>query len=109
MIVNDLMGTLRVDMESDISPDNPFSCLGTRENLNTSEMHRAFAEARDLTVVPPKRKSSAASFLGTTPSKGRDGASEREMVLKVTKVGLLSRRGALAVLPCWELPRLTLR
>lgn len=92
MIVKDLLGSLRVDMESDIPPESPYSCIGTLPSVNTEASHQAFVMARNLIVVPPKRKNSGAGLLGTTPSKSST-KPEQEMLIKVTKVGLLSRRG----------------
>jgi hypothetical protein len=94
MIVRDQLSALRVDMEGDVPAESPYSCLGTRPILDTDILHRAFVHARNLTIVPPKRKTSAAGLLGTTPSKS-SSVLEQEVVLKVTKVGLLSRRGEL--------------
>ena len=94
MIVLDLLGSLRVDMEMDIPVDSPFSCLGTRPFLNTDELHRAFIHARNLPIVPPRRKNSAAALLGSTPGRSTPQV-ETHLILKVTKVGLLSRKGTL--------------
>ena len=96
MIVRDQLSNLRIDMESDIPAESPYSCLGTRPLLDTDVLHRSFVQARNLIIVPPKRKTSAAGLLGTTPSKSAS-VPEQEVVLKVTKVGLLSRRGELHV------------
>lgn len=92
MIVNDLLGALRVEMETDIPPQSPYSCIGTIQSLDTEASHQAFVTARNLVVIPPKRKNSAAGLLGSTPSK-TSTAPELETLLKVTKIGLLSRRG----------------
>lgn len=92
LIVSDMLQSLRVDMEHEIPADSPFSCLGTRPLLDTDIMHQAFIQARSMVIVPPKRKNSAAGLLGTTPSKEKH-VPDQETILKVTKVGLLSRRG----------------
>jgi len=92
MIVRDQLSALRVEIEGEIPAESPFSFIGTRSLLDTEFLHRAFVQARNLIIVPPKRKTSAAGLLGTTPNKSSN-MPEHEVVLKVTKVGLLSRRG----------------
>lgn len=95
MIVKDSLGSLRVDMEFEVPPESPYSCIGTSTSLDTEASHRAFITARNLIVIPPKRKTSAAGLLGSTPSKTIT-VPEQELLIKVTKVGLLSRRGQLS-------------
>lgn len=92
MIVGDLLQSLRLNLEHEIPAESPFSCLGTRPLLDTDILHQAFVQARSMVIVPPKRKNSAAALLGSTPSREKH-TPENETILKVTKVGLLSRRG----------------
>ena len=92
MIVRDLLDSLRVHMEKDIPADTPFSCLGTRPFIDTDVLHRAFVEAKDILIAPPRRKSSTGGLLGTTPSKAAS-ASVTDIALKMTKFGTLWRRG----------------
>lgn len=103
MIINDHLATLRVDIHQQIPLESPFSCLGSRSNLNIEAMHRAFTAAHVLQVTLPggRRKSSATALPGKLANSTGRGAPPHEVTLKVTKVGLLSRRGELVYLP-WE-------
>jgi hypothetical protein len=100
LIVRGITGTLRVDVQSRIPSESPYSCLGTRPFLDPSELHRSFANAHTLQIVAPKprRKSSATLMEPTRPRGSSIGASgapapDSDLTLKVTKVGLLSRKG----------------
>jgi hypothetical protein len=86
MIVRGLIGSLRVNVERTIPAESPFSCLGTRPILDMDGLHRSFTQAHTLQISAPRarRKSSIS---------GADRKGESEMVLKVTKVGLVSRKG----------------
>lgn len=92
MIARGLLGTLRIDVEQSIPSESPFSCVGSRPNLDLDSLHRAFTQDPYLLqIVPPaKRKNSAAGLLSTTPSKA--SAPEPDVILRITKVGLLSRK-----------------
>ena len=87
LIATDGLDPLRVDIERHVPIDNPFSCLGTRPFLDIDSVHGAFANAPFLPVIPVKRRSSTASLIG-----GPSTSSESETILRVTKVGLLSRK-----------------
>lgn len=92
LIIRNSLDSLRVDMAVDIPAESPFSTLGTKAMLDTDGLHKAFVSAKNLPIVPPKRKNSAAGLLGSTPSRG-SSIPEPEIILKVTRVGLLSRKG----------------
>ncbi|WWD20709.1 hypothetical protein CI109_105185 [Kwoniella shandongensis] len=95
MIVRGLLGTLRVDVEKQILAENPFSCLGTRPFLDCEGLSRAFASAHSLMIPTPTSLSQrkVTGKLATPAKKARIGDhGESEMVLRVTKAGLLSRR-----------------
>ena len=87
----DSLDSTRIDVEGLVPPESPFCYLGTRQSLDIDHLHSSFTRAFLLPVVPPKRKSSSASFIGGTPSKSM--TKDTDMVLRVTKVGLLSRKG----------------
>lgn len=95
MIVRGLLPTLRVDVESHIAAESPFSCLGTRPFLDMDGLHRAFVTARSLHIDAPSHKKKGSAVLSDklSASKGDTAAADGEMVLKITKVGLLSRKG----------------
>jgi len=92
LIVNDLLGPLRAEVQQQIPARSPFSGLGTRPILNVDDLHRAFANAHSIQITaPPRRKNSAAGLLSSTPAKPTSAASDK--TLRVTKAGLLSRKG----------------
>nr|XP_019051084.1 hypothetical protein I302_01532 [Kwoniella bestiolae CBS 10118]OCF30014.1 hypothetical protein I302_01532 [Kwoniella bestiolae CBS 10118] len=97
MIIRGLLGTLRVNVENQISVDNPFSYLGTRPFLNLDQLCQAFANANNL-IIPSYIAAPSMKVAGklTTPSRrntvgARDQKLE-DLVLRVVKVGLLSRK-----------------
>lgn len=90
MMTNNLLSTLRVDVEQHIPARTPFSCLGTKSALEVDQLQQAFVTAGIMRIG------------GDSPSKRRPGSSRKGMVsegeegevsLRVTKVGLLSRKG----------------
>ncbi|ORY20870.1 hypothetical protein BCR39DRAFT_554628 [Naematelia encephala] len=89
MLVRGLLGSLRVDVEQHIPAETPFSGQGTRPRLDIDGLHRAFTYVHTMHVTPPRPK--VPSKLASTSAR-ISSASEGEMTLKVTKVGLLSRR-----------------
>ncbi|WVQ63311.1 uncharacterized protein L199_001463 [Kwoniella botswanensis] len=99
MIVRGLLGTLRVNnIENQISPENPFSYRGTRPFLNLDILCQAFANANNL-IIPSYITTNPVTSVGgklTTPSRRNTvGAKDQKMedlVLRVVKVGLLSRK-----------------
>jgi hypothetical protein len=94
LIVGGQLGSLRVDVERYIPADSPFSCMGTRPFLDVDRLQSKFANAHPLEFVKsrPRRKSSV-------PLAGMGGGAmtptpkEEITTLKVTKVGLISRKG----------------
>ena len=103
-----LLGTLRVDVESYIPLRNPYSYQGTAGSWNEAELRRSFARADVIQVdATDARRMSAQPFFsmnvgpgpisGTFPSYAlfdREGGALSDLSsLKVTKVGLLNRKG----------------
>lgn len=98
MIVGNHLGSLRVDVERHIPSESPFSASGTLPRLDLDSLHDAFTRAHTLQISPPPRKkTSAAGLLSATSS--RAATIESDVTLKVTKVGLLSRKGWSLALP----------
>lgn len=82
LIANDGLAALRVDVEQHVPPISPFSCLGTSTTLDADGMHERFLSAGILRIdASPSKK------------RGKRKGGEEETVIRVTKVGLLSRRG----------------
>ncbi|WVF68224.1 hypothetical protein IAT40_002989 [Kwoniella sp. CBS 6097] len=113
MIVRGLLGSLRVDVEHQIPAETPFSTFGTRPFLDMERCCRAFANAHSL-IIPSGATGHGPSFGSTherhlrkvpgkltTPARRHTVSEHRhdpeqhhdsESVLRVTKVGLLSRK-----------------
>lgn len=95
LIVGGQLGSLRVDVERVIPPDSPYSCMGTRPFLDVDRLQRGFANAHPLQFVKsrPRRKSSVplATPLGNDKAIGTP--QDELTSLKITKVGLISRKG----------------
>ncbi|ORX41011.1 hypothetical protein BD324DRAFT_654632 [Kockovaella imperatae] len=83
------MDSLRVDVERFVPVDSPFNCHGTRPS-DADSLHNTFLKGALLPIISTKRKSSTASFIGNSSA----GSTKREpdLVLRVTKAGLLSRK-----------------
>ncbi|OCF33689.1 hypothetical protein I316_04763 [Kwoniella heveanensis BCC8398] len=116
MIVRGLLGSLRVDVEHQIPAETPFSTFGTRPFMDMERCCRAFANAHSLIIPSTATGHGAGSALGigitnerhlrkvpgklTTPARRHTVSEHRheeqhhesETVLRVTKVGLLSRK-----------------
>ena len=85
LIANDGLAALRVDVEHHIPPTSPFSCLGTGGALQPDQLHERFLSAGILRIdASPSKK------------KVRRKGGDEETVIRVTKVGLLHRRGELS-------------
>lgn len=100
MIAGGTVMTLRDNVESLIPPDSPFSCMGTQAYLDVDRLQRSFADAHPLSFVKsrPRRKSSVTSALpGSLGDKTPVKSTPKEEIqtLKITKVGLISRKGEL--------------
>lgn len=99
MIASGTVMTLRANVESLIPAESPFSCMGTRAFLDVDSLQRRFADAHPLSFVKsrPRRKSSVTmpSLPGSHPDKtpSRPVAKEEIQTLKITKVGLITRKG----------------
>lgn len=99
MIVSGQLSTLRVNVESMVPAESPFSCMGTRPFLDVDSLQRRFADAHPLKFVKNRlrRKQSLTSFgsrpASTEPGKAPGhGASDDLQTLNITKVGLISRK-----------------
>lgn len=98
MIASNTIMTLRANVEGLIPPDSPFSCMGTMSFLDCDRLQRKFADAHPLQYVKsrPRRKSSVTmpalpGSLGA--ADGKSTPKEELQTLKVTKVGLITRKG----------------
>ncbi len=97
MIVDSLLGTLRAGVKEQVSAESPFSTNGTRPILDIDGLQKAFTQANILQIsTPPRRRNSAAGLLSSMPVKA--APPQADMTLKITKAGLLSRKGALILL-----------
>lgn len=104
--IQKLLGPLRVDIESYIPLESPYSYEGTAGPWNEEELLRAFALANVIEVGAPDQNRSTSFFnLGTvtgappSPLVASMGASPQiphstgdAWTLRVTKVGLLNRK-----------------
>ncbi|WVQ85950.1 hypothetical protein IAT38_008118 [Cryptococcus sp. DSM 104549] len=93
LIVRGLLGSLRVNVEKLIPAESPFSCMGTRPFLDLEGLNAAFAGANSLLIPTPQPAKKVPGKL-VTPAKRVPGgeSAEAEMTLRVTKVGLISRK-----------------
>jgi hypothetical protein len=109
--VQRLLDPLRVEVESYVPRRNPYSYQGTGGPWKVEELHRAFAMADVIEVGSTEYRRTTAFFslgVGAIPAPMvgstvaalpeallTPGAGEGETsFLKVTKVGLLNRKGA---------------
>lgn len=94
LIVRDMLDQLRVDVGREIPAENPFSCLGTRPILDFEGLSKAFASAHSLSIPVPQQKTARRNTLVTSGKKqAAKKEKELDMALRVTKVGLISRKG----------------
>lgn len=95
LIVGGQLGSLRVDVERVIPADSPFSCMGTRSFLDVDRLQRCFANAHPLQFVKSRarRKSSIPLATSLGNEKSTPTPNEDLTTLKITKVGLISRKG----------------
>ncbi|WWC92314.1 uncharacterized protein L201_007268 [Kwoniella dendrophila CBS 6074] len=106
MIVRGLLGTLRVEnIENQVPIDSPFSFMGTRPFLDLDYLCQAFANSHNL-IIPSHITSNSNSINNsrrvvpgklTTPARrytvgAKDQEKVEDLVLRVVKVGLLSRK-----------------
>jgi len=85
MIVNQLLHTLRLHVDRQIPLETPFSTLGLDD---IDSLHQQFAKATMIQVTLPGKRKTSTGILSSTPTRG---APAQEVMLKVTKVGTLSR------------------
>ncbi|WVN89691.1 uncharacterized protein L203_104921 [Cryptococcus depauperatus CBS 7841] len=90
LIVRDALNPLRVDVSKQIPAQNPYSCLGTRSFFDFEGLSRIFASAHKLLIPIPQKK--GPGKLATPSKKQSMTFEETEMSLRVTKVGLISRK-----------------
>lgn len=93
LIVGGQLGTLRVDVERVIPANSPYSCMGTRPFLDVDRMQWAFANAHPLQFV--RNRAGRRKSVQQPMSVGDPSAlalKEDTTTLKVTKVGLISRK-----------------
>jgi hypothetical protein len=85
MIVNHLFHTLRLHVDRQIPLESPFSTLGFDD---IDSLHQQFAKATMIQVTLPGKRKTSTGILSSTPTRG---APAQEVMLKITKVGALSR------------------
>ena len=103
-----MLGSLRINVESHIPLRNPFSYQGTAGSWNEAELRKSFARADVVAVdATDARKSSSLPFFamsaggppGPIVASTIPGAPEADgplsdfSLLKITKVGILNRKG----------------
>ncbi|EJD04146.1 uncharacterized protein FOMMEDRAFT_19430 [Fomitiporia mediterranea MF3/22] len=108
LITRNLLGSLRVDVESHIPLRNPYSYQGTAGSWNEAELRRSFARADiiEIDAADTRRMSTLPFFsLNATGAPGpmlnnfapptssdEDSVTSHISALRVTKVGLLNRK-----------------
>jgi hypothetical protein len=85
MIVNQLLHTLRLHVDRQIPLETPFSTLGLDD---IDSLHQQFAKATMIQVTLPGKRKTSTGILSSTPTRG---APAQEVMLKITRVGTLSR------------------
>jgi hypothetical protein len=85
MIVNQLLHTLRLHVDRQIPLESPFSTLGLDD---IDSLHQQFAKATMIQVTLPGKRKTSTGILSSTPTRG---APAQEVMLKITRVGTLSR------------------
>lgn len=110
-LIQNLLGSLRVDVESHVALRNPFSYQGTAGSWNEGELRRSFALADIIEIeTAENRRISTMPFfslrVGGVQAPMLNGSAglphvfpepnghpAETALLKVTKVGLLRRKG----------------
>jgi hypothetical protein len=87
IIIHQLLPTLRLDIDHQIPSESPFSTMA-ESTYDTEFLHTAFAKATIIHVRLPGKRKTSTGILSSTPTRG---APPIEVVLKITKVGVLSR------------------
>ncbi|KAG5726117.1 PH and SEC7 domain-containing protein C26F1.01 [Termitomyces sp. T112] len=109
LIANDLLGPLRIDVDSLIPRENPYFYEGTAGPWDEAQLQRSFAMANqvEVSVADTGRSSpffSKGTISGIAGSSGSSGVTTPAVTpipageiwsLKLTKVGLLSRKDVL--------------
>ena len=96
MITRNLLDAQRIHFERDIPSESPFSASGTSGAIDLGALHRTFTRAPTIHVSShPRRKNSATNILYPTPANS--APMEDGLALKVTKVGLLNRKGGFLI------------
>ncbi|KDQ06212.1 hypothetical protein BOTBODRAFT_60713 [Botryobasidium botryosum FD-172 SS1] len=93
LIAQKLLDPLRAEVESHIPTRNPFRFTGPAGMWNEQELQRAFATAESIEIHEPTRRKSAP--LPSFPESDEE-ADHRGKTVKVTKIGVLSRKEDLA-------------
>ncbi|TYJ52719.1 hypothetical protein B9479_006687 [Cryptococcus floricola] len=93
LIVRDMLDPLRIDMSKEVPAESPFSCMGTRPFLDLNGLSQTFATAHNLLIPAPQLQRKGTGKMATPGKKQLGRAhSEGDMSLRVTKVGLISRK-----------------
>ncbi|KIM48047.1 hypothetical protein M413DRAFT_219231 [Hebeloma cylindrosporum] len=96
LIINNLLGPLRVDVQTHIPLENPFTFRGTAGSWDEQELHQAFVKANVIEVEMPAMNRVSPIF-NINPSGSGTPATElhhpnETWSLKLTKVGVLNRK-----------------
>ncbi len=101
-----LLGPLRVDVESYIPTSNPYSWQGTTGKWDDDELQQAFARAAVIPVASEGTRTSAPFFSMSLPNAGSPGlaglpesasAGGELWTLRATKIGMLSRKDEVGI------------
>lgn len=98
LIIQDLLGPLRVDVERYIPLENPYTYEGTNGPWNEQELHCAFVKARVIEIDSPIMDRPSAIFnSGALVSNFNDfsnvpSSKGKACNLRVTKYGRLNRK-----------------
>ncbi|KAF9569725.1 hypothetical protein CPC08DRAFT_701617 [Agrocybe pediades] len=103
LIINNLLGHLKVDVTPYFSIENPYSYQGTNGPWDEDELHRAFLDAHVLEIDVPGTGIKTPLFNSPVKSPSFDnrehggsgpvaGRSSQTWNLKITKIGVLNRK-----------------
>jgi hypothetical protein len=94
MIAGGTLTTLRANVEPLIPPESPYSCMGTQAFLDVDQLQRCFADAHPLSFVKSRPRRMSSVTMPGLPGVGDKPVPKEEIhSIKVTKVGLMMRKG----------------
>ncbi|TFK76945.1 hypothetical protein BDN72DRAFT_866770 [Pluteus cervinus] len=97
LITNNLLGALRVDVESFVPLKDPLSVEGTTGAVDQALLQQAFARARSIEIAPQETRANSFHSMSPggipSPILASPLPKSREIfILKLTKVGVLDRK-----------------